>query len=244
MASTSKSSLQSRIQGVTIPDLPPFNPTWTLKEYNDQMVIWQRKLHEWMRRQFQQLTGPNIYNELVEQVTDFITIINASHTQGLGPLLIEFYADATWVNAASVFNGTKYGEFKISTLNMRHLEYSLSLGDNNSTTGVLRAIRVTGKFVPGFTEDYDLELLHDDGARLYIDNVLKIDQWGGSGTHQYSTEVGSNLACTAGVAKSFKIETINQGGSDLSLRLFWTSTSQTGGMAAFEDIPYSALLAP
>lgn len=245
MAEVKKSSLQSRLS-VVLPDLPGFSAQWQLKEYNDNLVIFLRKLLDYLRRKDSQLTGPNIYNEIIEQVVNFDELIEriGGLTQGFGPLDLELYADASWVNSASAFSGTKYGTLKVPTTNLSRMEFGFVIGDNTGGGVNVRAVKLLGKFIPNFTGDYDLEIIHDDGVRLYINGVLKIDQWGGSGTHLVTDGGAPALSLTAGTAVSFRVEAINAGGTDFSLKMRWANASETGGIGTFLDIPYSALRAP
>ena len=61
--------------------------------------------------------------------------------------------------------------------------------------------RWTGQIQPQFTETYTFYLTHDDGARLWVNNQLVIDNWGGSG----GTDSGS-ISLTNGQKVAIKLE--------------------------------------
>lgn len=233
------SSLQSLVSGESLPDFPRVTDGWDLKTYQREIETYHKKLTDYLRRLMSRFTGQNIYNELIEQIEAFAELIAASGSGGgFGPLKLDLFTDCTWVDASSAFNGVQYGSIKVPATYLDKLDYSLAIGQNSSGGGSIKAVRLSGKFVPAFTEDYYFKLTHDDGGRLYIDGNLEIDAWGGNG----DDIIAAPIAMTADVPVSFVAEVINNAGTDFRLGLMWNSTNETGGN--YRDIPYSQLLAP
>ncbi len=82
------------------------------------------------------------------------------------------------------------------------------------------SVRWEGHILPDYSETYDIRLEAEDGARLWIDDVLLIDTWDLDGYSNTTTQ----LALQAGQFKKIKIEMVaNTGRADI--RLFWTSPS-------------------
>lgn len=90
------------------------------------------------------------------------------------------------------------------------------------------SVRSEGKLKAKYTETYTFTLLHDDGAKLWVNGVLIIDQ-AAAGTHTGT----ANL--TANQFYDVKIEWTN-GGGNAALTLSWQSTSQP-----LEVIPSKAM---
>ena len=78
------------------------------------------------------------------------------------------------------------------------------------------AARYTGTFVAPTTGTYTFRVRADDGVRLWISNVLKIDKWIDQGPTNYDTTVTLN----AGQSFDVKIEYYENGG-DATLQFFW-----------------------
>jgi hypothetical protein len=85
--------------------------------------------------------------------------------------------------------------------------------------------RFEGKIKPKYTETYTFRVTHDDGAKLWVNGTLIIDQWGTTGTHT------GTIALTAGTFYDIKLEGFNGSGS-WDFRLEWNSTSQP-----YETVP-------
>jgi hypothetical protein len=240
VATVKKSSLQSLLQGTSLPDLPPFDPDWTLKQYEDAQVIWKRKLAEYLRRLSQQLTGPNIFNEIIQQIPpdQIIQIIGGGSGVGFGPLVVEVYADYAWVDGSTAFGGTLVGTAKDSSLHNTGIENRWGIGDDfgiGSDRLTVHAIRITGKIVAEVSKSYNIEVQHDDGARFYFDNVLELDHWGSAGTQNFNT-----ATLVAGTAYPFKLELVNSSGDGFSYYIAWHDEDES----VLRDIPFSALRAP
>lgn len=71
---------------------------------------------------------------------------------------------------------------------------------------------------PDFTEEFTFTLQHSDGARLYIDDVLVIDQMGGAGTHTGAADL------TQGQHHKTRVDWVNSSG-DAELVLKWQSAN-------------------
>lgn len=87
-----------------------------------------------------------------------------------------------------------------------------------------------GQLKPKYSEDYTFKVTHDNGARVYIDGVLEIDQWGTIGTHSSAA-----VTLVANTLVDIKVE-FYEGGGPGYCNLKWSSASQ-----AEEIIPPSAV---
>ncbi len=97
------------------------------------------------------------------------------------------------------------------------------------------SVRWEGTVTPLYSETYTFSVEHDDGARLWVNNLTTplIDQWvDGPGTHT------ATIALTAGVAYPIKLEFYDLVNVS-KIKLRWQSASQ-----AFQIIPQSRLALP
>lgn len=81
------------------------------------------------------------------------------------------------------------------------------------------SVRWEGFIKPMYTETYTFYITHDDGAKLWVNGTLVVDQWTTIGTHS------GTIALTAGSFYDIKIEWKDTGGT-AEFRLEWQSTSQ------------------
>lgn len=79
------------------------------------------------------------------------------------------------------------------------------------------------------TGNYQFETVSDDGVRLWINNQLVIDNWT---THSQTSDTTGNIALTAGVSYSVKVEYFEAGGVSI-IALHWKTPSDTN----FVSIP-------
>lgn len=94
--------------------------------------------------------------------------------------------------------------------------------------------RWTGLITPAFSETYTFHVNADDGARLYIENNLIIDNWGVGGPPAEQT---GTFALTGATPVSIRLE-YYEISANASVKLEWSSNSQTR-----QVIPQSALTA-
>ena len=80
-------------------------------------------------------------------------------------------------------------------------------------------VRWTGQIEPQFTETYKFYLNHDDGAKLWVNNVLVVNNWGGAGTDDNGT-----ISLTAGQKVAIKLE-YQENLNAASCKLEWFSPS-------------------
>jgi len=80
--------------------------------------------------------------------------------------------------------------------------------------------RAEGKIKANYSQTYTFYVTHDDGAKLWVNGSLIIDQWGTIGTHS------ATIALTAGTYVDIKLEWFDDS-STAELRLEWESSSQT-----------------
>lgn len=81
--------------------------------------------------------------------------------------------------------------------------------------------RWEGAIIPRFTETYTLSIAADDGVRVWIDGVQKINDWRSRGHRTLSTTV----ALTAGRAHAIRVEKSDVSGN-AGASLLWSSLSQ------------------
>jgi len=93
------------------------------------------------------------------------------------------------------------------------------------------SIRWAGRLQPRYSEDYTLTTISDDGARVWIDGKLLIDNW----QEQAVSEKQAAVRLSAGKKHDIKIEHFQKSGEAL-LKLLWASKSQKR-----EVIPQSQL---
>lgn len=120
------------------------------------------------------------------------------------------------------YEGTAFNTLK-STRVDPVIQYDLSTGAPAlDLTPTSFSVRFEGKIRFKHTETVTLYLTHNDGGKLWIDNLTTplIDQWGTTGEHS------ATFAATADQWYEIKIEW-NNASSDSQLKLEWSSTSQT-----------------
>ncbi len=112
------------------------------------------------------------------------------------------------------------------------LNFDWGVAGPSAATGVDSfSVRWTGELIPLYTETCNFSLPVDDGARVWIDNVLVLDKWlpiGQSGWHNFS------VSLTAGHRTPFKVEYYERWGG-AGLVLYWQSARQ-----AWEVVPATA----
>lgn len=94
----------------------------------------------------------------------------------------------------------------------------------------LISVRWTGRVTP----TYQLHTNCDDGSRLWVGNILLVDNW----VDQGPTERSGAITLTAGTSYDLRLEYHNRGGSALA-QLLWSSPSQPK-----QIIPPESLTAP
>ena len=96
------------------------------------------------------------------------------------------------------------------------------------------SVKWSGRVKPKYSENYTFSTLSDDGARLWVDGKLLVDNWM---SHPALEESGT-IALNAGVPYDITIEYF-QGSSLSEMRLYWSSPSQKR-----QIIPKNCLYAP
>lgn len=96
------------------------------------------------------------------------------------------------------------------------------------------SVRWTGRIKPRYTETYTFYLNSDNGRRLWINNVLVIDQW----IDNWGTEYTASVTLNANQLYDIKLEYFESYGG-ANAKLEWASTSQ-----AREVIPASQFYTP
>jgi YVTN family beta-propeller protein len=93
--------------------------------------------------------------------------------------------------------------------------------------------RWTGSLVPTTSGSYRLQTTADDGVRVWLNNVLVIDNWADQAT---TTTTSATISLTTGVAVPIRVEYYDNTGS-AELRLRW----QTPGATGFSIVPMAQL---
>lgn len=121
-----------------------------------------------------------------------------------------------------------FSDQTLTTLYAKRVEpvFDIQLGAGSPAVGLSAtnfSARFEGKIKPKYTENYTFYLTHDGGAKLWVNDVLIIDEWATTGEHSGT----ANL--TADQFTSIKIEFKNSAATPATshLTLEWTSTSQT-----------------
>ena len=81
--------------------------------------------------------------------------------------------------------------------------------------------RWTGSVIPTTTEAYTFYTSTDDGARLWINGTLVIDQWKDQGTTEYAS---APINLTAGTPALFRFEYYQGGGGSAAILSFSSTT--------------------
>ncbi|HZR16737.1 MAG TPA: DUF1800 family protein [Verrucomicrobiae bacterium] len=82
-------------------------------------------------------------------------------------------------------------------------------------------VRWTGQAMPQFSEGYFFDIKTDDGAKLWVNDQLIINNWG---VHS-ATDVVAPMSLQAGIRYNIRLEYENLGGS-AQAHLYWYSPSQ------------------
>jgi len=86
------------------------------------------------------------------------------------------------------------------------------------------SVRWEGKILALYSETYTFSIVHDNGARLWVNGVQLINQWSDDGLSTPGTHSGT-IALSAGQFYTIKVEW-NDGGVVGEFRLKWSSDSQ------------------
>lgn len=107
------------------------------------------------------------------------------------------------------------------TPNLERISQGINYVDvNPGGQGDYYNVRILARLVPRYSETYTFSVLHDDGVRVWLDNVLKLDRWvAESTTHTFT------YAATAGVPVNLRIEHFEKDGAE-KLTVKWSSASQ------------------
>ncbi len=92
------------------------------------------------------------------------------------------------------------------------------------------SVRWTGQFVAQYTETYTFYTVNDDGARLWVNGQLLIDDWNG----HTPTENSGSIALTAGQKYDIKLEYYD-GTFTSVIKLSWSSASQPKQIVSFNQ---------
>lgn len=132
------------------------------------------------------------------------------------------YSQALTALPAIGLTGEYYSGLNFNTLLLTRKDNAIDFDWGNGSPDPLVpnnvfSVRWTGKLVPATTGSYTFRTTSDDGVRLWINNVLVIDQWRDQSPANYAAAV--NL--TAGTEVSVKMEFYENGGGAVA-RLYWS----------------------
>lgn len=120
---------------------------------------------------------------------------------------------------ASLYNGAAFDTL-VSTRIDPVIEFPSGSGSPGIGVNVDNfSVRWEGYIKPLYTETYTFYVTHDDGAKLWVNGTLVVNEWSSYGTHS------GTIALTAGTFYDIKLEWKDTGGT-AELRLEWQSTSQ------------------
>ena len=91
-----------------------------------------------------------------------------------------------------------------------------------STTGAF-SVRWTGQVMPQYSETYNFDIYTDDGAKLWVNGVLLVDNWVSQGV----TDKINSITLKAGVRYDIQVDYFNAGTGTARAHLYWWSPSQT-----------------
>ncbi len=127
---------------------------------------------------------------------------------------------------AEYYSGTNFDTFYTKRVEP---VINLQTGNGSPAVGLSNdnfSARFEGRIVPKYTETYTFTLTHDNGGRLWINNLSTplINQWSDAGTSTPGTHTAT-IALTAGQPYDIKLEW-NNATHPSSFMLQWNSTTQ------------------
>jgi hypothetical protein len=171
---------------------------------------------------------------------------NANHTVTIGAGAMDFLGNAMAAPYSFTLTTGAYQGFVGQYFDQKNLtepklvridpkiDFNWGTGSPSSIIGPdTFSVRWTGQIVPRYTEAYTLSTVSDDGIRLWVDGVLKIDNW----TDHAAKEDTCTMDLVAGQAYDVRVEYYENGGNTQA-KLSWASTSQ-----AKEVIPADRVVA-
>lgn len=150
--------------------------------------------------------------------------------------------------AVTVFNNAKLlGTPKLYDTGMAQTaepSYEMSLTNSTVTPTDGLSMRATGKIKLNQTGTYTFRLYHGDGARLYIDNQLIVNNWS-NGSERFSGE-GTYVNDTAGKLVSITLEAYKTGtsGTGTNNRLAAVLHQKAPGQSSYNNVNLSQQLTP
>jgi RHS repeat-associated protein len=156
---------------------------------------------------------------------------STDYDAGLAGLHAAFYDNATLSGSPTTFNlglpGVTDGAVDKDWAALAPID-GITGTDNWS-------VRLTGLIAFPGPGTYKLETYADDGTQVWIDNILRVDDWQGSGLHWSGNAQTFTIAPGETLTKPIRIH-YREGTQDARLQLVWTY-----GTVTRETIPGSAL---
>ncbi len=120
------------------------------------------------------------------------------------------------------FNGMN---FETSVFNRKDATLNMSWGDGSPNAAVNAdrfSARWTGQIQPKYSGEYTFYINSDNGRRVWVNNVLIIDQW----ADNWGTDYTGKITLAAGLKYDIKVEYFeNVGGANIKFE--WSSAQQT-----------------
>lgn len=133
-------------------------------------------------------------------------------------LNVEYWDGANFGTLLSGANGTRQeASLNFSWADLKTYEYAPGLQRFSNYS-----MRFTGSIQPRFTETYTFHATADDGVRVWVNNILVIDQWLVQSAPVVST---GTVSLVAGQAVPIKVEYFRASGPG-TLKLEWSSSTQ------------------
>ncbi|RFA07846.1 hypothetical protein B7R54_00430 [Subtercola boreus] len=154
-------------------------------------------------------------------IPDAACLTTTAHTttaydEGLTSLNVAYYDNASFSGAPKAYSLGIPGSAGVGVI-------SRTWGTTSPATGIPAsawAARLTGRISFPVAGDYTFSTVADDGTRLWIDNVQRIDDNVSSAAHR--SPASTRVAVTAGQSLPIRLDYANQTGPGASLVLEWT----------------------
>jgi hypothetical protein len=161
----------------------------------------------------------NVGRYTVGATTSYVTNVQGMSFDDRGVLRVSTGSGGTTTTAltANYYSGTSLGSLVLSRAETS-IDNGWSTGSPHASVPVDNfSARWDGSLRPTSTGNHTFQVVADDGVRLWVNNVLVIDQW----KDQSATTYSATVALTAGVTVPVRMEYYEKSGS-AEARLRWS----------------------
>jgi hypothetical protein len=142
-------------------------------------------------------------------------------------LALSFFAPLLAAQTGTGLKGEYFDNLNLTNLKRVRIDANINFnwGTGSPVEGMepdTFSVRWTGFIVPRYSESYTFYTESDDGARLWIDDRLIIDDWADHGLEERS----GRITLSAGQKVSIRLEYFDRAGR-AQARLSWSSQRQT-----------------